>query len=329
LSPPYAPRNGALETVEELLLVRGITPDLLFGRDINRNGMVDSHEQGAPVAVETDDPHAMDRGWSAYLTLFSQERNASPTGEKRVWLNQEDMETLHSELLSAFSGNREWANFIVAYRQNGPFTGDDDDAVGADSGELDLAKPGRFQLNQVLDLIGPPTRVKFEGDDKASVLKSPFPNEFIVMGAYMPILMDRVSVNQDPMIPGRININQASRVVLSGIPGMDAEIVNQIISLRDAEYDEEKPNRRHETWLLIEAVVTLDQMRALMPFVTAGGDVYRTQAVGYFDGGQAASRAEVIIDATAAMPRIVSWRDISHLGRGYALETLGIEAVEE
>jgi hypothetical protein len=37
MSPPYAPKNGPLDTVEELLLVRGVTPWLLFGGDVNRN----------------------------------------------------------------------------------------------------------------------------------------------------------------------------------------------------------------------------------------------------------------------------------------------------
>ena len=45
LAPAYAPKNGPLETVEELLLVRGVTPQLLFGADINRNGQLDPHEQ--------------------------------------------------------------------------------------------------------------------------------------------------------------------------------------------------------------------------------------------------------------------------------------------
>ena len=36
-------------------------------------------------------------------------------------------------------------------------------------------------------------------------------------------------------------------------------------------------------------------------------------------------RAEVIFDATGAVPRVVSFRDISHLGRGYPLEMLGVQ----
>ena len=327
LDPPYAPRNGMLETVEELLLVRGVTPDLLFGMDINRNGMVDSHEAAGGAAVEADVDGAMDRGWSAYLTLYSQEKNESPQGNPRIYLNQEDMQNLHAELSAVFP--REWANFIVAYRQNGPYTGNNNETVKADTGDVDLSDEGRFELTQVLDLIGRRTRVKFDGEDQASVLETPFPEELIAMGIYMPLLMDNVTVNQGPTIPGRININQAPRVVLRGIPGMDEEILNQIISLRTPEASIERPNRRHETWLLMEAVVSLNEMRALVPFITAGGDVYRTQTVGYFEGGHSSARAEVVIDATSPMPRVVSWRDISHLGRGYALETLGVELIEE
>ena len=146
----------------------------------------------------------------------------------------------------------------------------------------------------MLDLIGAPTRVKFQGDEKASVLKTPFPNEIFAMGVYMPILMDRVTVNEDPTIPGRININQASRVVLAGIPGMDEEIINQIISLRDAEPDLEKPNRRHETWLLDRSGrVARARCGPLMPFVTgrrrrlshAGGRLFRRGAGGLEPGG--------------------------------------------
>src|SRR4029453_19264093 len=44
LSPPYGTKNGPVDTVEELLLVRGVTPQLLFGMDSNRNCQLDQHE---------------------------------------------------------------------------------------------------------------------------------------------------------------------------------------------------------------------------------------------------------------------------------------------
>jgi hypothetical protein len=67
-------------------------------------------------------------------------------------------------------------------------------------------------------------------------------------------------------------------------------------------------------------------MKALIPFVTGGGSVFRAEVIGYFDADGPTARLEVIIDATASPPRMVFWRDISHLGRGYPVEILGTEA---
>ena len=47
LPQPYRAKNAPFETVEELLLVRGITPELLFGLDANRNGFLDEEETAA------------------------------------------------------------------------------------------------------------------------------------------------------------------------------------------------------------------------------------------------------------------------------------------
>ena len=38
LNPPYQPRNGPPTSIEELLLVKGVTPELLFGRGRLRDG---------------------------------------------------------------------------------------------------------------------------------------------------------------------------------------------------------------------------------------------------------------------------------------------------
>jgi hypothetical protein len=162
---------------------------------------------------------------------------------------------------------------------------------------------------------------------EAKTVAPVFPETLAEMMVYMPILMDNVAVNAQPTIPGRININQAPRAILLGIPGMDETIVGEIVNQRSFEStsDAEAAAREHETWLLTSGIVTLDEMKKLVPFICAGGDVFRAQIVGYYEDGGAACRAEVLFDATGAVPRVVSFRDISHLGRGYPLEMLGVQ----
>lgn len=317
LSPAYAAKNGPLDTVEELLLVRGVTPDLLFGGDVNRNGMIDEHEAG-----EDGDAGL---GWSAYLTLFSKENNLRADGQPRIDLNQSDLQTLSEQLTEVFPA--EWVTFIVAYRLSGAYTGSEQGEQGL-TGTLDLTQQARGTISTVLDLVGAKVQVRFQGEQNQVILASPIQEDPISMGVNFPLLMDNVTVNPAQSIPGRINLNQASATVLAGIPGITPEIVDGIVSSRSYEIDAERPNHRHETWILVEGIVTLAEMKQLMPFVNAGGDVYRAQVVGYYQGGQASSRAEAVFDATTTTPRLVFWRDISHLGRGYAVETLGVDFSE-
>ena len=122
-------------------------------------------------------------------------------------------------------------------------------------------------------------------------------------------------------MPGRININECPAELLYGIPLLPEETVEAILETRDINSDD--LNRQFETWPLVEGLVTLDEMRQLIPLVTCGGDVFRAQVVGYYEQSGASHRAEVIIDATTVNPKIVLWRDLSHLGRGFDLSVLG------
>jgi type II secretory pathway component PulK len=336
LEPPYTPTNGPFRSVEELLLVRGVTPDLMFGQDTNRNGMVDAHEMGVGAgmgAVPMSDSSAnsamgdMTRGWIPYLTLYGAEKNYNSLGFPRVFLNQKDLDLLYEELLTAV--DEEWANFIVAYRLYGAYDGDEDgqSAVGF---APDTSQEPKADIGQVLELID--KKVQLPGDD-GTVLVSPFSRDLLAMSFYLPELLDNCTVVSTSIIPGRLNINQAPAALLAGIPGMDEELYNAILEERitNPEESADNPNRRFETWILTEGFLfnedgepDITRMQQLSPFMCGGGDVYRAQVVGYFQGGGVSSRTEVVIDNTALTPSIVFWRDLTHLGRGYPLEVLGI-----
>jgi type II secretory pathway component PulK len=338
LSSPYTPTNGPFNTVEELLLVQGVSPQLLFGADVNRNGMVDTHEQAALSAVQqiadltasaesaADSmvSGSLERGWSSYLTLYSQENNLNINGEPRINFNEEDLTKLHQDLSAVFSVDV--ANFVILYRQGLPTVVS---SVGipipAASYQVDLTVPAEQEINQILELIG----ISLEGapaedGEDPIIIQSPWPLESF--GIYIDNLMDNASTNANATIPGRLNINAAPRTLLEGIPGLSSEAIDRIVQERFTDPTQDTSNyTRHETWLVKNLIVTLEQMKILQPFITGNGDVYRAQIIGYYEGGKASSRAEVVIDSTTVTPRIRLWRDLSHLGRGYPLEVLGYQ----
>lgn len=336
-NPPYMCKNGPLSSVEELLLVRGVTPELLFGNDVNRNGILDPEEQVDPVSL-SDDPD-MQLGWANFLTIFSQEANLNREGLQRININEEDLEQLERDLSSTFSD--EWVNFILAYRINGPYQGelpgegeeeDEEEAdFGPQFGEIDLSTAeASTNFTQVLELINGVTTITFEGESEESILRSPIQLGAVPdpqFGLTLATAMDNLTTVSAATIPGRINIMQAPRRVIASIPGLNEDQIEQIISLREYELNDPDLtdlNRRFETWLLAELIVDLDTMKLIAPFICCKGAVYRAEIIGYFENGEATSRAEVVYDTTEPLPRLLFWRDKSHLPLGETVTRLGI-----
>ena len=74
LAEPYASKNSNMDTVDELMLVKGITPAMLYGMDLNRDGVVDQTEQtvAAAAAPPTNANGVNDRrGIFNYLTCYT------------------------------------------------------------------------------------------------------------------------------------------------------------------------------------------------------------------------------------------------------------------
>jgi type II secretory pathway component PulK len=108
-TPPYQAKNGPLDSLEELLLVKGVTPQLLYGNDKNRNGILDPDED--------DGSGVCDLGWSAYLTVFSRTLNIDASGNPRIYVNSSDLNTLYTNLTNVVGADL--ANYILAYRLYG------------------------------------------------------------------------------------------------------------------------------------------------------------------------------------------------------------------
>jgi hypothetical protein len=326
--PPYDAKNGPLDSLDELLLIRGVTPQLLFGLDTNRNGILDDDEAASNdvSSIESD----MQLGWANYLTLYSNESNLNGEGLPRVNINADDLEQLYDDLKSAY--NDDWANFIIYYRTSDtmPTTTPPTEASAviesAAKYPLDLgALTSKRKFINILELMG--TFVKVDDPENLfAYVASPI--QLLNMGITIPIAMENLTTYEGTAIPGRINIMQAPRRVLEGIPGMGAEIIDQIIQVREFELDDPDgidKNRQYETWIMVEGIVDLNEMKTLIPFICTGGDVYQAEIVGYFGDGAGTSRAEVVLDTTIPVPRILFWRDKSHLPASHSVDSLGLE----
>ena len=119
LESPYYAKNAPLESLDELLLVRDVTPEMLYGEDTNRNGILDPNENDGDATLPLDNADGvLDVGWFAYLTVHSREINIRPDGSEKVNVNQTMLTELYDQLETELGPDE--ARFIVAYRLNGP-----------------------------------------------------------------------------------------------------------------------------------------------------------------------------------------------------------------
>jgi type II secretory pathway component PulK len=265
LSPPYMPKNGPIDSLEELLLVRGVTPDLLYGNDINRTGI---QSQGSS-SDGTFFP-----GWAFYLTVYSREQNIGSNGATRVYLNDQNMQNLASNLTTA-GLNPDVATFIILYRVYGAantgttttttVTGNGNNTTvtttttggnnggnnnnnggnnsnvimapsvsGFDVGSLNLAnQAGKTQIKSVFDLINayvdvPDTNNANNG--KPTRYPSPLMNAASSGSTDLDALLSLTTIYQYTEIPGRINVNTAPPAVIQALAGVAPTLTTQDIT---------------------------------------------------------------------------------------------------
>ncbi len=188
---------------------------------------------------------------------------------------------------------------------------------------IDTSQGASSKVKQVLDLIDAQFTADVNGEQVT--FTSPLTSSPISLGLSLPTIMDKLTAVEATVLPGRISINEAPREILSGLPGMTADILNKLIDARAQSVDNQ--NRKFETWPLVEGIVTLQQMQLIAPLVTGGGDVFRVQSVGYFEQSAGYARTEAVIDASGQIPIVALYRKMDHLGRGFSQASLGQRAM--
>jgi DNA uptake protein ComE-like DNA-binding protein len=342
----YSAKKGPFESLEELLLVKGITPRFLLGNDRNRNGMLEPDEDDAGGFL--------DSGLSRYLTIYSRERNVDAQGQPRIYLNDNDLVGLWDKLNAAVG--EELANFIVGYRLYAqPQTTTTMTVQMEDGGQgqilfvmqtaqqqsgprgyglvtkrdLDFNARPRATISSVLDLVSTPQKMSEFGiptgrgfAQATNWYMSPIRTEDLpVLREYLPLLFDKTTTKQEMELPPRININTAPRELLLAFPNLQEEQVDHILELRPGPDTDPAQAAIYRTpsWLVTEAGFDPAVVKAFEPYITTRSQVYRVQVVGYHEVGGPTVRIEAVIDTNNGRPKFLYWRDITELGRGFNL----------
>lgn len=109
----YPVKNAPFETVEELLLVKGVDGRLLYGEDQDRNGLLSTNEDdGAETFPDDNADGFLSRGMYPYLTVYSLDRNISNDNRPRINLYQ-NQGRLRQLLMEEFADDSEKVNYVL------------------------------------------------------------------------------------------------------------------------------------------------------------------------------------------------------------------------
>ena len=322
MTPPYTCKNGPISSLEELLLVRGVTPQLLFGNDRNRNGVLDpGEEDGADLG----------RGWSEYLTCYGREVNVDSTGATRIDLNTPDLATL-SGLLTPIVG-QDLSDYIVYARATNkavpaaPLTGLQIAAPTAALRALvqklvDSKAQGTRRLSSTMTLsstqipLTAPPAQPGRPPNPVPVVACPL-NDPAQLEQLLTALLDKTSASTGYELSPRINVNTAPREVLLALPGLADTDVDTMIAARSS-LTPTDPATLSGAWIVTQAKLTAEKFKNIEKYIGGRTFTYRIQSVGYFGvAGGPVSRVEAVVDTALGIPRILYYRDLTDLGRGF------------
>ncbi len=388
LDRPYQIKNGPFDTVEELLLVKGVTGQLLYGEDFDRNGLLGLHEDDGDLTFPPDNEDGrLNKGLYAYLTVWSAETQTSNDNRPRIYLFDEesvvsaaleiefpDEPTVVNYIVSATrgqGGSRGAGNANNAGNGGSNNTGEAGSADGSNDGSPTDPDSAENDGGNPRGKLGPQQQVREEGEtgEEEEVEPGDDPNaqpsdDTLVgdetgdsegeegqetddaqgglgpietpaalllqretdtgallspMGVeHLAILMDRTTMvqNSGSGVPGLINVNTASALVLRCINGLTDEQVKGIVETRGSLGAEDLSTT---AWLVTEEVLDLETYVNIAPRITARGQQFTIDSLGYADHVGMVTRLQVVVDMVGPIAQTIYYRDLTKLGAQYPI----------
>ena len=291
------PKHAPLESIDELLAVRGVTRELLYGAE-------DRSERSLGMLAAMASVRSVPLGDS--VTIYARASETDHLGRARIWLNNPKLSELYRQVESDF-GER-LARFVIAFRVLGP-GGDTAGDATTPTGGGD-ASVGRHQFRSVIDLIDGQASGTWR--QRAVSVASPISQSSGELSEQLPRVLDRFTVSPGPVRGGVININTAPEEVLAILPGLTAAEHRAIVAHRAVSawhHERSTWRQRSRAWLVTAGVVTLDAYREIEPLITDRSEVFSVRAVGRAADQGPWVQIDAVVDGTRRPPELIFYQE--------------------
>lgn len=287
LEEPYLPKNANFDSVEELLLVRDITVELLYGEDINTNGLLDINENdGAETFPGDNMDDQLNMGWYPFITCYSHSPNTDQNGIERTNINSADEEMLQ-DMLGDYLDEEAIARIVQAR--------DDEEFESLP----DL-------LSREVSLDDDDNNNGGGGGGRGGGNNNNNASENVLSREELRQVIDLITVSDESDLVGRVNLNTAPETVLNCLLPEQEDLVARILDYRDS--DEGPFDERGEFFEIDE--ISDQALGTLITQAETKSNVFSIRARGTLVNDNAIKILHAIVDRRPDPPKIRSWKKI-------------------
>lgn len=284
LKPPYLPRNGDIQTFREMLLISGISANLLLGEDLNQNSVLDPEENDGDDTPPKDNKNdKLEAGWSGIFTVNSLTSNKDAAGQARVNVQN----ATEAELTAVPGITVDIAKAIIAHR-------------------------GQNQIENIVDLLEvsqpappgsrPPNPPGGNSNQPQQPQRGQGPK--VISEDLFSDIADYVTVARESTQKGMLNINTAPVSALLCLNGMTEELAQAIVNYRSSAGF--FPNI---AGLLKVSGMTRDIFKQIAPRITARSETFRILSQGRVDSTGATERIEMVVRISGSFVDTIYYRE--------------------
>ncbi len=328
LPDPYMCKEAPFETVEELFLVKGADQDLMYGEDINRNGVL------APYK-DTNKDGKLDRGLFPFLTVYSISPNTDANGNARVNINARQTVSIRNgrTVTQSVQLGQPLLNLLQQKLSASRYQ-----AVVATLTALLASRPA-LQFRNIYDFYNKSLMTSDDFKLVADSLtnSSISPNGLInVVTAPKEVLMclpGLVDTDAAAIIAQRISLGALSNSSTSGSGGaaglsnsrlsnaMNSSALSSGLSSGLSSSSVSATTDLYNPWWVVQAL-TPQKAAMIGNYITTRTSRYSADIVSVSGDGRSFRRCRIVVDAQKTTPRIIYRQDLTHLGWPLAPEIL-------
>ncbi len=269
--------------------------ELLFGEDMNGNGILDTNENDGSASWPEDNADGrLDRGLSAHLTAWSSSRNVTSTGGARVNINSASADDIKKSVSGV---SQEQAESIVEHRKKKKF------ANIVELLDVKLVKKVAQKSEDKKSEKG--GNKNKSSNNKGNTTTQTTDKNAFDENAFRKIA-DAVTTTDDKVRKGVVNLNTAPEEVLACLPGISKALAANIRQTREKR---ENGFQSVADLLDVEGVST-DTLKQFYPHVSVRSDVFSLWSYGVTRSGDIHRCVHAVVDRTEPVSRIRYWREL-------------------